>query len=106
MSFFPPSRRRAKAESSVFGNEFLKTLPIMQIGAANLLALQQAQAKTQKPQDGDFAAAMTDEVAKGFTPLFSAAGQTQPPATGQAEPPPADKPAAFQPPGSQLDIRV
>ncbi|GEM_PF-4972978 len=81
----------------------------MQIGAANLLALQQAQAKAQKPGTDAFATALAAADGK-FEPLFSATGKPDAPSTAtpaeQDQPPAKPAPAPFRPPGSSLDIRV
>lgn len=82
----------------------------MQIGSASLLALQQAQAKSAKPQAPGFDAALKAEGAETFEPLPFA--QTAKPENATDSAPVAQEnaaskaPVVFVPPGSQIDIKV
>jgi hypothetical protein len=83
----------------------------MQIGSANLLALQQAQPKPQTQETGDFAAALAAEPGQDFAPLFpenTDAQAAMPEGAGQPASQPGKPAAAATPqfPGSQLDIKV
>ena len=81
----------------------------MQIGAANLIALQQQQQPKQAAaHDAGFAQALAETAgpqAEGFEPLFAKpAAPAQPDASAQAEAAPAS--TRMMAPGSRLDIKI